>query len=96
MKEYFQIIKELREDNDISQKEMGKILGVSQNTISQYESGTRTLPINILRMYAKQFNVSTDYILGLTDKPETQWNVKNQINISGGINVSGNKNKLSF
>ncbi len=90
MKKYYEIIKEIREDNDISQKEMGKILGVSQNTVSQYELGIRTLPIDILAIYAKKFNVSADYILGITNDPEPKWNVKNQnviYNNYGKINM---------
>lgn len=86
MKKYNEIIKEIREDNDLNQNEMGKILGVSQNTVSQYERGIRVLPIDILRIYAKEFNVSTDYILGLTRNPKPNWNIKNQININGGKN----------
>lgn len=90
MKKYNEIIKEIREDNDLNQSEMGKILGVSQNTVSQYERGIRVLPIDILTIYAKEFNVSADYILGLTKNPKPDWSIKNQINISGG------KNKISI
>lgn len=86
MKKYNEIIKEIREDNDLNQNEMGKILGVSQNTVSQYERGIRVLPIDILTIYAKEFNVSADYILGLTKNPKPNWNIKNNVNIYGGDN----------
>jgi len=61
-------IKDLREDNDITQKEIAEFLHVKQNTYSQYENGKRQLPIDILIALAKFYNTSTDYILGLTDK----------------------------
>lgn len=65
IKKYYEIIKELREDHDLSQTEMGKILGISQNTVSQYEKGIRNLPIDLLKIYANYFNISADYILGI-------------------------------
>lgn len=61
-------IKDLREDNDIKQKELAEFLHIKQNTYSQYENGQRQLPIDILIKLAQFYNVSTDYILGLTDK----------------------------
>ena len=58
-------IKDLREDNDITQKELAEYLHVKQNTYSQYENGQRQLPIDALIALAKFYNTSTDYILGL-------------------------------
>ena len=60
-------IKELREDNDLSQKEIAEYLHVKQNTYSQYENGQRQLPIPCLIALAEFYKTSTDYILGLTD-----------------------------
>ena len=59
-------LKELREDNDLKQKELAEYLHIKQNTYSQYENGQRQLPIDILIKLAKYYNVSTDYILGLS------------------------------
>lgn len=59
-------IKDLREDNDITQKELAEYLHIKQNTYSQYENGQRQLPLDILIALAKFYNTSTDYILGLT------------------------------
>lgn len=56
-------IKDLREDNDITQKELAEYLHVKQNTYSQYENGQRQLPIDALIALAKFYNTSTDYIL---------------------------------
>ncbi|MEE1223645.1 MAG: helix-turn-helix transcriptional regulator [Clostridia bacterium] len=59
-------LKELREDNDLKQKELAEYLHIKQNTYSQYENGQRQLPIDILIKLAKYYSVSTDYILGLS------------------------------
>lgn len=61
-------LKALREDNDIKQQEIADYLHIKQNTYSQYENGQRQLPIDILIALAKYYRVSTDYILGLTDR----------------------------
>lgn len=74
--EYNEIIKALREDNDLTQTALGKILNVNQITISQYERGIRQLNPNMIIAYAKYFNVSTDYILGLTKDPTPNWTNK--------------------
>ena len=61
-------LKDLREDSDTPQKVLAEYLHIKQNTYSQYENGQRQLPIDILIELAKYYDVSTDYILGLTDK----------------------------
>lgn len=62
-------IKDLREDADLTQKELAEFLNIRQNTYSQYETGMRQLPIDALMKLALYFNTSTDYILELTDEP---------------------------
>lgn len=62
---YIRRIKELREDNDLLQKEIAKILNISQNTYLQYESGRRNVPIEIIIALCKFYNVSADYLLNL-------------------------------
>ena len=61
-------LRDLREDRDLKQKEIAEYLHIKQNTYSQYENGQRQLPIDALIALAKFYNVSTDYILELTDK----------------------------
>ena len=61
-------IKDLREDSDITQKELAEYLHIKQNTYSQYENGHRQLPIEVLIALAKYYHTSTDYLLGLTDE----------------------------
>lgn len=63
-------LKDIREDKDITQKTLSEYLNIKQNTYSQYETGQRQIPIEILIKLAIYFDTSTDYILGLTDNPE--------------------------
>ena len=58
-------LKELREENNISQAEIAEVLHIRQNTYSQYETGKRQLPIDVLIKLAKYYKVTTDYILEL-------------------------------
>lgn len=60
-------IKDLREDRNLTQKDISEYLHVKQNTYSQYENGQRQLPISCLIALAEFYKTSTDYILGLTD-----------------------------
>lgn len=63
-------IRNLREDNDITQKEMAKILNCSQQVYSNYELGQRDIPTDILIKIALYHNVSVDYLLGLSNIKE--------------------------
>ena len=65
-------IRDLREDKDLTQKELSKALNCSQQVYSNYELGQRDIPTDILIKLSLFYGVSVDYILGLTDKPETQ------------------------
>ena len=60
-------IRDLREDRDLTQKEMAKILNCSQQVYSNYELGQRDIPTDVLIQLAFFFDVSTDYILGISD-----------------------------
>ena len=60
-------IRALREDHDLTQKQVAAFLHIGQNTYSQYENGHRQIPIPSLIALAEYFGTSTDYILGLTD-----------------------------
>lgn len=61
-------IKDLREDRDLTQKDMSKILHISQVSYSYYEIGKRGIPIEILIKIADYFDVSIDYIYYRTNK----------------------------
>ena len=61
-------LKDLREDKDLLQKDIAKILGMSQTGYSKYEVGTNDIPTDILKKTALFYNTSIDYILGLTNE----------------------------
>ena len=60
-------LKELREANSKTQKEIAEILNIQQNTYSQYETGQRQISLEFLVELAKFYKVSVDYMLGLTE-----------------------------
>ena len=61
-------IRDLREDADLTQKEVADYLKIKQNTYSQYENEKRQLPIDILIALSQYYHTTTDYILGLSNK----------------------------
>lgn len=61
-------LKDLRNEKGVSQEELGKVLGYEHATISQYESGKRKPDFDTLHKIADYFNVTTDYLLGRTNK----------------------------
>jgi len=63
----YERIKNLREDNDMTQTDVANYLNCSQVAYSYYEIGRRDMPIEVLIKLAKLYNCSTDYLLGLTD-----------------------------
>ncbi len=70
MKTKYDRIRNLREDADLTQAQMGTLINVSQRTYAYYESGERMVTPQILIELAKFHNVSVDYLLGLTDQKE--------------------------
>ncbi|MBE6648922.1 MAG: helix-turn-helix transcriptional regulator [Ruminococcaceae bacterium] len=69
---YQKRIKDLREDSDKTQQEIADILGTSQTMYARYERGANELPIHHLIVLCKYYGVSSDYILGLSEKEETE------------------------
>lgn len=65
-------IKDLREDNDLTQKAVARTLNCSQQVYSNYELGQRDIPTDILIKLSAFYNVSIDYILGISDNPNIQ------------------------
>ncbi|MBD5082911.1 MAG: helix-turn-helix transcriptional regulator [Clostridiales bacterium] len=61
-------IRELRQDNDLTQKQVGEILNMSQTGYNQYEIGKNDIPTKILIKLAEYYNTSVDYLLGITDE----------------------------
>lgn len=62
-------IRELREDNDLTQKKVGEAINLPQRTYAYYESGQRMIPPEVLCALADFYHVSVDYLLGLTNNP---------------------------
>lgn len=65
-------IRDLREDNDLTQKEVARELKCSQQVYSNYELGQRDIPTYVLIALSNFYDVSVDYILGLSDNPTKQ------------------------
>ena len=60
-------IRDLREDQDLSQKQVAQMLGMSQTGYSKYETGENDIPTEVLIRLARFYKTSTDYLLGLTN-----------------------------
>ena len=61
-------LRDLREDKDLNQTEVAKMLGMSQTGYSKYETGENDIPTQILIKLARFYNTSVDYLLGETDE----------------------------
>ena len=66
--ERYKRIRDLREDADLTQREVGEAINVPQRTYAYYESGERMIPPQVLCALADFYKVSVDYILGRTDR----------------------------
>lgn len=64
---YLKRLKDLREDNDLTQENVSQILKISRPQYSLYETGKRDIPVDLLTALAKYYKTSIDYIVGLTD-----------------------------
>lgn len=67
---FYKRLRDLREDNDKKQSEIASKLKISQQHYSMYENGERELPMHHFITLAKYYNVSLDYLAGLTDTPK--------------------------
>lgn len=65
---YYQRLRDLREDRDLKQSDISRILNMKQPQYNRYETGLRELPLRHLVTLCSFYNVSADYILGLTDE----------------------------
>lgn len=68
MDEYIKRIRDLREDNDLTQTTIAQLLGTSQTMYARYERGANEIPVRHIIKLCKFYNVSADYLLGLTEK----------------------------
>ena len=67
---FYKRIRDLREDHDLTQKDVAKLLNCSQQAYSNYELGQRDVPTDILIKLSALYDVSVDYILGITNNPK--------------------------
>ena len=81
---YNEIIQELRKNNNLTQSELAILFSTTQRTISNWETGRNEPPYEMLIKYAKYFNVTTDYILGLTREEKPNEQIAKQVNINFG------------
>ena len=65
---YTRRIRDIREDNDLTQQQIAEILGTSQTMYARYERGANELPIRHLIKLAESYRLSPDYLLGLTNE----------------------------
>ena len=64
----YQRLRDLREDMDLNQTKIAKMLGMSQTGYSKYETGENDIPTSILIKLARFYNTSIDYLVGDTDE----------------------------
>ncbi len=65
---FYPRLRDLREDNDLSQRQVAEYLGMKQPQYNRYERGLRDIPTDVLIKLAYLYKTSTDYILGISDK----------------------------
>lgn len=66
---YLRRLRDLRQDHDLTQKEVAGLLEIDQRVYSTYETGKREIPLRHLVFLAEYYHTSTDYLLDLTDSP---------------------------
>ena len=91
---YYQRLKDIREDKELKQKDIADILHIDQSDYAKYENGKHMMGIDKYIILAKYYNVSLDYLCGLTNKPRTiegksttTYNKKINIQNNGLINI---------
>lgn len=74
MKKYYERMRDLREDNDLKQSDLAEILELTnQQAYQRYESGRVLMPIQLIIKVAQYYNVSLDYVCGLTNDKRKFW-----------------------
>ena len=68
--QYYERLRDMREDHDLSQSDIAKLLQTTQEQISKYETGKQMMGVDKYILLAKHYNVSLDYLTGLVDTPK--------------------------
>ena len=79
-------IREVRKARGISQAKLASKIGMEQTQYSRYERGENEIKVNVLIDICKALDVSSDYLLGLSDNPQPTAKIKNNITVNGGYN----------
>ena len=67
---HYQRLKDMREDHDLTQSDIAKLLSTTRQQVSKWETGAQMMGVDKYIILAKHYNVSLDYLLGLTDTPK--------------------------
>lgn len=86
---FYQRLRDLREDKDMTQQQIAEVIGTYQTHYSKYERGEREIPFHLIIKLAKFYNVSIDYIAGLTNEPNGNNKEKISIKQENNINAIG-------
>lgn len=79
-------LKDLRQDNDINQEKMAKILNVKRDALSKWESGANMSPFEVIYNFAKYFEYSIDYVLGINyDRTRVQYDEYDKFKIASNL-----------
>lgn len=93
---YYQRLKDIREDNEKTQSDIAEVLNTVRQQYNRWETGKQELPMHHFITLARYYNISLDYLAGLTNKPRTldgkPYNVKNMTQINGNNNKINIKN----
>ena len=96
---YYQRLKDIREDNELKQEEIANELGIQQTHYSRYERGKSMMGIDKYIKLAQFYNVSLDYLAGITNIPRSLDGSPLQVNKKikmHDINISGGNNKFEI
>ena len=69
MMNYYERLKDMREDNDLTQNDIAELLKTTRQQVSKWENGTQMMGVDKYIILARYYNISADYLLGLTDTP---------------------------
>ena len=92
----YQRLKDVREDRDLKQIDIAKVLGIKQTNYSRYERGIQMMGVDKYIILARFYNISVDYLLGLTDQPRTLDGSPYQVSKNITITQTGNGNKINI
>ena len=67
---HFERLRDVREDHDLTQTDVARLLGTTRQQISKWETGVQMMGVDKYIILAKHYNISTDYLLGLIDTPK--------------------------